>query len=138
MAVSLYHHQWHTVSNFLRFNTSSIQYIISIGARPILRHSINLKSLYMQFECQLQAYLQNDTRVSSSRNDSHAITKSANQEDGVDHAALQSGLVFIKRTFQPSLIRRKRKHGFLARKRTKAGRRVLRQRVNKGRTRLCA
>lgn len=44
----------------------------------------------------------------------------------------------IKRTFQPSLLRRKRKHGFLARIRTKDGRHVLNRRRTKGRTKLCA
>lgn len=47
------------------------------------------------------------------------------------------GIWWIKRTFQPSLCRQKRKHGFLARIRTKDGRRVLSRRKSKGRTRLC-
>eukprot|EP00128_Syssomonas_multiformis_P006221 Colp12_sorted_trinity150504_noHs@30446 len=51
---------------------------------------------------------------------------------------LQSGIMFLKRTFQPSLIRRKRKHGFLARVRTKDGRTILADRKAKGRRRLCA
>ena len=38
---------------------------------------------------------------------------------------IQSGILFLKRTFQPSLIRRKRKHGFLARQATKDGRKIL-------------
>ena len=42
----------------------------------------------------------------------------------------------IKRTFQPSLIRMKRKHGYLARKATKDGIKVLNRRMAKGRTRL--
>lgn len=51
---------------------------------------------------------------------------------------LQSGILFLKRTFQPSLIRRKRKHGFLARQATKDGRKILANRRAKGRRNLCA
>lgn len=51
---------------------------------------------------------------------------------------LQSGLMLLKRTFQPSLIRRKRKHGFLARNATKDGRKILNNRRMKGRRSLCA
>ena len=42
----------------------------------------------------------------------------------------------MKRTFQPSVIRRKRTHGFLVRMKTRGGRSVIRARRAKGLTRI--
>ncbi|XAO72521.1 MAG: 50S ribosomal protein L34 [Candidatus Vidania fulgoroideorum] len=43
----------------------------------------------------------------------------------------------MKRTFQPSNIRKKRKHGFRKRIKSKNGRNIIKKRIKKKRKRIC-
>ncbi|XP_056843567.1 uncharacterized protein LOC130495941 [Raphanus sativus] len=56
--------------------------------------------------------------------------------DVVNPSKVSHCFYFPRGHFQPSTIRRKRNHGFFARKATKGGRRVIARRIAKGRHRV--
>ena len=52
--------------------------------------------------------------------------------------AASKSVISMKRTFQPSVVKRKRRHGFRARMKTRGGRAIINARRAKGRATLSA
>ncbi len=68
--------------------------------------------------------------------DTSLVSIGANFIDSLQSLLGDMSTWLIKRTYQPSIIRKRRKHGFMRRKESVGGRRVLKRRLAKGRMRL--
>lgn len=102
-----------------------------------LNRSLNLAHVAMTKKS--YAVISQPSVVSSAAAWEHAIIRAQNSiVQGITSlwSPFAEGILFVKRTFQPSLIRMKRKHGFLARLRSRNGQKILERRREKGRTRL--
>ncbi|XP_047342373.1 uncharacterized protein LOC124945896 [Impatiens glandulifera] len=90
------------------------------------------------------------TSLNLSQNDSETIRRMSSEgflypcglpsldffcPDG-DETPNEPMILFPKRTYQPSTLRKKRNHGFFARKATRGGQRVIARRIAKGRYRI--
>ena len=76
--------------------------------------------------------------ASASSHGEAAAEGTAEEGGAAAAAAADDAIMWVKRTYQPNFLRRKRKHGFLKRLKTTAGRKVLKKRERKGRWRLAA
>ena len=78
---------------------------------------------------------QNVVAIATTTNTS-LVSIGANFIDSLQSLLGDMSTWLIKRTYQPSIIRKRRKHGFMRRKESVGGRRVLKRRLAKGRMRL--
>ena len=111
------------------FSATQYGHFFGVENNTVIQHSTNQHStLYSP----LDICLNNITITSQQQRTPSILFNISNNIQSL----LDLSIWLIKRTFQPSIVRKRRKHGFLRRKESVGGRRVLKRRALKGRMRL--
>jgi large subunit ribosomal protein L34 len=126
-------------------SSSSIFSIPSIITSSLNNGKVNLFSLF-EHQDEIKTIMPNTTDSVNTlspmdiikENVGSSMTEGSSLSEVESLESLIGNVLNIKRTFQPSLRRRKSKHGFLHRIRSKDGIHVLNRRRRKGRRNLCA